>query len=187
MLSLDAMYGLSLACGQPTRVARACRCSKPNYRCPMDFLGESQRGDPETLKRLRDFNTPAFCFGTFAGNPVAEGNARQISYLSRRRCVYSSKEYTGTVIKQVDISDGAKKQLKKVPVYVAEKLAAWVQAVEKQGLDEVRKLPGYHDEPLKGKRAGQRSIRLSKAYRAIYKIVNGGVEVEVLEVSKHDY
>lgn len=91
------------------------------------------------------------------------------------------------MIKRVDISDGAKKQLKKVPVYVAEKLAAWVQAVEKQGLEEVRKLPGYHDEPLKGKRAGQRSIRLSKAYRAIYKIVNGGVEVEVLEVSKHDY
>ena len=31
-------------------------------------------------------------------------------------------------------------------------------------------VPGYHDEPLKGHRAGQRSIRLSRAYRAIYEI-----------------
>jgi toxin HigB-1 len=91
------------------------------------------------------------------------------------------------VIHQVDITDDAKKQLKKVPQHVAAKLAVWVDAVEKQGLEEVRKQSGYHDEPLKGKRAGQRSIRLSKGYRAIYKIVNGGIEVSVLEVSKHEY
>ncbi len=38
------------------------------------------------------------------------------------------------------------------------------------GLSEVRKVPGYHDEPLKGQRKGQRSIRLSRSYRAIYVI-----------------
>ncbi|STX29298.1 Uncharacterised protein [Legionella beliardensis] len=27
---------------------------------------------------------------------------------------------------------------------------------------ETRKSPGWHDEPLKGERAGQRSIRLNK-------------------------
>lgn len=54
-----------------------------------------------------------------------------------------------------------------------EKLADWALAVETYGLEEVRKVPGYHDEPLKGKRAGQRSIRLSRAYRAIYIIVQG--------------
>jgi toxin HigB-1 len=91
------------------------------------------------------------------------------------------------VIHQVVLTDGAKKQLKKVPAHVSDKLLAWVRAVEKQGLEEVRKQPGYHDEPLKGKRAGQRSIRLSKAYRAIYVIVNGAAEVSVEEVSKHDY
>lgn len=91
------------------------------------------------------------------------------------------------MIYQVGITDGAKKQLTKVPSHVSDKLLAWVRAVEKEGLEEVRKVPGYHDEPLKGKRGGQRSIRLSKGYRAIYKIVNGGVEVSVLEVSKHDY
>jgi proteic killer suppression protein len=44
----------------------------------------------------------------------------------------------------------------------------WVNDVESAGLSEVRKVLGYHDEPLKGNRVGQRSIRLSKSYRAIY-------------------
>ena len=53
----------------------------------------------------------------------------------------------------------------------------------------MQKIKGFHDEPLKGKRSGQRSIRLNKAYRAIYTIgQDGGVEiVEVHEVSKHEY
>lgn len=57
------------------------------------------------------------------------------------------------------------------------------------GLESVRKIKGFHDEPLKGKRSGQRSIRLNKSYRAIY-VINrdGGVEiVEVQEVNKHEY
>jgi len=72
--------------------------------------------------------------------------------------------------------------------YVAEKLADWALAVEAYGLEEIRKVPGYHDEPLKGKRAGQRSIRLSRAYRAICIIAHGALEfVSVEEVHKHDY
>jgi hypothetical protein len=34
----------------------------------------------------------------------------------------------------------------------------WVDDVEERGLEEVRKIPGWHDEPLKGERKGQRSI-----------------------------
>ncbi|STY25350.1 Plasmid maintenance system killer protein [Legionella taurinensis] len=54
---------------------------------------------------------------------------------------------------------------------------------------EVRKIPGFHDEPLKGNRVGQRSIRLSRAYRAIYELgQQGKMEiVEIVEVNKHDY
>jgi len=75
-----------------------------------------------------------------------------------------------------------------VPRHVAIKLGAWAADVEARGLEEVRKVPGYHDEPLQGARAGQRSIRLSRAYRAIYAIENDGAEfVSVQEVSKHDY
>ena len=57
------------------------------------------------------------------------------------------------------------------------------------GISKVRTIPGFHDEPLKGNREGQRSIRLNKAYRAIY-IENEKKEVtiiSIIEVNKHDY
>lgn len=66
------------------------------------------------------------------------------------------------------MSTKATKDLKKVPQFIAIKLQAWIDAVGHSELNKVRKIPGYHDEPLKGKRKGQRSIRLNKAYRAIY-------------------
>jgi len=98
--------------------------------------------------------------------------------------VYTKQE----VITRVVLSTRARKQILSVPQHVALKLAAWVEAVETAGLETVRKVPGYHDEPLKGSRRGQRSIRLSLAYRAIYTIRNEQLEfVSVEEVSKHDY
>jgi len=93
------------------------------------------------------------------------------------------------VINQVELSRRARKQLRKVPRYIADKLLGWIDLVEVDGLEEARRIPGFHDEPLRGKRSGQRSIRLSNAYRAIYSIdSNGAVEfVVVEEVNKHDY
>jgi proteic killer suppression protein len=92
-------------------------------------------------------------------------------------------------VREVRISKSARRALKKVPGYIVDKLETWVDAVERDGLHEVRKIPGYHDEPLKGERQGQRSIRLSRYYREIYTIKRAG-EVEfasIEEVSKHDY
>lgn len=63
------------------------------------------------------------------------------------------------MIHHVELSKLAKKQLKKMPSHIVENMAAWVDDVETRGLEEVRKIPGYHDEALKGERAGQRSIR----------------------------
>jgi proteic killer suppression protein len=50
-------------------------------------------------------------------------------------------------------------------------------------------MPGYHDEPLHGQRAGQRSIRLSRQWRAIYVTLSDGrVEfIELQEVNPHAY
>ena len=89
----------------------------------------------------------------------------------------------------VVITKQARHDLVKVPTHIVRKLQAWVDDVEYHGLSEVRKVPGFHDEPLKGQRLGQRSIRLSKAYRAIYVIDQDGkiAIVKVLEVNKHDY
>ena len=92
------------------------------------------------------------------------------------------------MINHVEVSSDAKKDLKKVPKHIVVKLLGWVQRVEDSGLEEIRKNKGYHDEPLKGNRKGQRSIRLSKAYRAIYKIQKNEIEfVQIEEVNKHDY
>ncbi|MCP3679902.1 MAG: type II toxin-antitoxin system mRNA interferase toxin, RelE/StbE family [Gammaproteobacteria bacterium] len=95
-------------------------------------------------------------------------------------------------IYKVNLSKQAKKNIDKAPDYIAIKFQAWVEAVAEEGLMVVRKRKGYHDEPLKGERRGQRSIRLSRAYRAIYEIKKmDGREylqfIEVKEVNKHEY
>lgn len=57
------------------------------------------------------------------------------------------------------------------------------------GIDKMRTIPGFNDEALKGDRRGQRSIRLNKAYRAIY-TENEEKEIviiSILEVNKHEY
>lgn len=92
-------------------------------------------------------------------------------------------------IYKVILNKSAKKDLQKIPKHIMIKLFEWIEAVSHDGLLEVRKIPGFHDEPLKGNRSGQRSIRLSKSYRAIYEIgKNKQMEiVEIVEVNKHDY
>lgn len=91
-------------------------------------------------------------------------------------------------IKYVELSRKAIKDLEKVPKFILDKLQTWVEAVEQLGIAEIRKIPGYHDEPLKGNRLGQRSIRLNRSYRAIYVIKNDKIEcIQVVEVNKHEY
>jgi proteic killer suppression protein len=88
---------------------------------------------------------------------------------------------------KVDLSF-VEKDLSKIPWYIREKVNEWVDAVEFEGLEETRKIPGRHDEPLKGKLTGLRSVRLNQAYRLIYKLEKGSIiHVIVIEVNKHDY
>jgi len=92
------------------------------------------------------------------------------------------------VIKVVNVALNVKKNFHKVPLAIKKKFFTWVAAVEERGLNEVRKIPGYHDEPLKGNRQGQRAIRLNKQWRAIYRVINKKIEfVLIEEVTPHDY
>jgi proteic killer suppression protein len=87
------------------------------------------------------------------------------------------------------VLDKVEKDLRKLPEFIVNKLRKWARDVELIGLEAVRKIPGYHDELLKGQRQGQRSIRLSRGYRAIYS-VSQEKEVRIIlveEVHKHDY
>ena len=93
------------------------------------------------------------------------------------------------MIHKVIITKKARKELKTIPGYIALKLYDWADQVAESGLANIRKIKGYHDEPLKGQWKGFRSIRLSKAYRAIY-IIKSESKIEFVsieEVSKHGY
>ncbi|MFN3698041.1 MAG: type II toxin-antitoxin system RelE family toxin [Pseudobdellovibrio sp.] len=79
------------------------------------------------------------------------------------------------------------KQLDKIPDFIQKKVLFWIFLVETNGIWEVMKSPGFHDEPLKGQRKGQRSVRMNKAYRLIYHIIEDSIHIELLEVHKHEY
>lgn len=81
------------------------------------------------------------------------------------------------------------KQLDRLPEHIEKKFYTWVTAIKFAGIRSVRKHSGFHDEPLKGNRAGQRSVRLNKAFRAIYmEMKSGEIElIEVIEVNHHEY
>jgi len=76
-----------------------------------------------------------------------------------------------------------------VPTQVLDKFRGVVQLVEAIGVEEVRKIPGFHDEPLKGKRKGQRSHTTQPRVSAFYYVVSKGAAefVSVEEVNKHEY
>lgn len=90
---------------------------------------------------------------------------------------------------KVEFSKFTAKRIPKLPLPIQEALLTWKDAVENEGLIEVRKVKGYHDEPLKGARRGQRSVRLNRSYRVIYEETPDGetIIVGVIEVNKHDY
>jgi toxin HigB-1 len=87
---------------------------------------------------------------------------------------------------EVQFSRLAEKQLKKAPAFIQKKAFFWVVRVEQDGIQETRKHPGFHDEPLSGQRQGQRSIRLNQQWRLIYCEITGQV-LEVMEITPHDY
>lgn len=88
---------------------------------------------------------------------------------------------------KVVLNKKAQKQFKKMPTHIQGKLQSWIESVEAFGIKEIRIIPGYHDEPLTGQKIGQRSIRLSRAYRAFYVEYDDKIMIEIIEVNKHDY
>ena len=86
----------------------------------------------------------------------------------------------------IQITKRALKELRTAPRYIQEKFRAWLTAVDKIGLEQTRRSRGWHDEPLKGNRAGQRSIRLNKQWRAIYE-EQENYSLIIVEVCPHEY
>lgn len=91
------------------------------------------------------------------------------------------------MINQVDIR-AVERDLLRTPKPLVIKFQKWIDDIEKYGLEEVRKVRGWHDHTLKGDRAGQRAIYLNKQWRAVYVIEGAGIKiVRVIEVHPHAY
>lgn len=73
------------------------------------------------------------------------------------------------------------------PPAVVRKYELWKSLVYRHGPQKLREFPGFHDEKLKGSRAGQRSSRLNQQYRVIYSVDRKIVTVFVLEITPHKY
>jgi proteic killer suppression protein len=148
---------------------------------------DGRRGKSHDSSKLGVRGAPA---GHAALGPKPKDSAVKAAAPSARVAVFTNYVYIeGQVIYRVELSRRAQRQLSRLPQHVAAKLLEWLDAVEEDGREEVRKRPGYHDEPLHGRRSGQRSMRLSHAYRAISVIVTAGhLELaRVEEVTHHEY
>ncbi|WP_192483634.1 MULTISPECIES: hypothetical protein [Cysteiniphilum] len=93
------------------------------------------------------------------------------------------------MVKKVELTKNAQKKVHKLPNQVQRKLRLWIKQVEMLGIANVRKIKGYHDEPLFGTRKNQRSVRLNGGYRAFYvETSKNTIEIaEVFDINKHKY
>jgi|GEM_PF-3380327 len=87
-----------------------------------------------------------------------------------------------------DIERGAEKQVGKLSKEVRQGFEDWRSDVKRDGLLEVRKRPGYHDEPIRRcKDYVIRSARLTAKYRVIYTLSSQGSEktLKVIDFNDH--
>jgi len=80
-----------------------------------------------------------------------------------------------------------RRNIPRMPDEVIVRYEAWKRIVELSGPQALRAVKGFHDESLKGDWLGYRSSRLGIKWRVIYKIINEGLEVYVIEITPHDY
>ena len=91
------------------------------------------------------------------------------------------------IITKISRSSNFEKQIDRIPEYLQRKLQFWVFLVETKGIHEIQKILGFHDEPLRGDRKGQRSVRLNRSYRVIYEVIKDRIQIHLIEVHKHEY
>ncbi len=79
------------------------------------------------------------------------------------------------------------KLLKSLPIDILKRYEKWKDIVVISGPKGLRLIKGFHDESLKGELKGNRSSRLGKKYRIIYKVIESNVLVQVVDLTPHDY
>lgn len=89
---------------------------------------------------------------------------------------------------EVVLSGQARKDLARVPSYIAEKARLWIEEVREDGLLHTQRNAKWKDESKRGKLKVVRAIWLSREYRLFYEVQTGtSVTVTIVEVNRHDY
>lgn len=88
----------------------------------------------------------------------------------------------------VVLSKQARKDLARVPSYIAEKARLWIEEVREDGLHSTQANARWGDEGKQGKLKSVRAIWLSREYRLFYEVgQDSSIVITVLEVNRHDY
>ena len=79
------------------------------------------------------------------------------------------------------------RKLPKIPLDVLKRYEKWKDIVAVSGPEGLRFIKGFYDDALRDQWKGFRSSRLGLKYRLIYRVENGELYVQVIEISAHDY
>lgn len=90
---------------------------------------------------------------------------------------------------QIIWSRQAEKTAEYLPKHILKGIRDWIALVEDHGVAFMQFRGAYKDEALQGQRFGQRSIRLNRSWRLIYRRhTNNTVQIwEILEITHHEY
>lgn len=79
------------------------------------------------------------------------------------------------------------RQLESLPIDLLKRYEKWKDIVSISGPQGLRLIKGFHDESLRGEWKGNRSSRLGKQFRVIYRIEKEQILVQVISITAHDY
>ena len=74
-----------------------------------------------------------------------------------------------------------------VPVEVLKRYEKWKDIAGLSGPQGLRAIKGFRDETLSGEWKGHRSSRLGLQWRVIYRVLAKVLQVQVVQVTAHDF
>jgi len=74
-----------------------------------------------------------------------------------------------------------------VPLEVLNRYEKWKDIARISGPQGLRLIKGFHDEALSGEWKGHRSLLLGLQWRVIYRVVANVLQIQVVQITAHDY
>lgn len=74
-----------------------------------------------------------------------------------------------------------------VPIEILKRYEKWKDIAGLSGPHGLRAIKGFHDEALSGEWKGHRSSRLGLQWRVIYRVAANVLQIQVVQVTAHDY